>query len=191
MDLDRLRRETQQEHLATEQAMPVMAPGLTPELYIKVLLNLHQLVCGWETWTTHHAPADLTGMVQERQRGHLIEQDLLSLGAAIPQQIAPFPAEDIPGLRVGAPEFCPSFLGAMYVMEGSTLGGQHIARHLEAVFDQHPCTCNAYFRGYGHETGALWQAFREVMLALPAEDEVHAIAAAKAMFRVVRRGLAG
>jgi heme oxygenase (biliverdin-IX-beta and delta-forming) len=44
-------------------------------------------------------------------------------------------------------------LGAMYVMEGSTLGGQLIARHVELVLGLTAGQGNAHFRGHNERTG--------------------------------------
>ncbi|MFD0934978.1 biliverdin-producing heme oxygenase, partial [Methylobacterium trifolii] len=50
-------------------------------------------------------------------------------------------------------------MGALYVLEGSTLGGQVIGRHIAA---QHGITGDglAYYRAHGPRTGAMWAAFR-------------------------------
>lgn len=52
--------------------------------------------------------------------------------------------------------------GAMYVLEGSTLGGVYISRMLkqnEALQDI-PLT---FFNGYGERTGEMWKTFKSVM----------------------------
>ena len=46
-----------------------------------------------------------------------------------------------------------TLLGAMYVMEGSTLGGQLIARHVELVLGLTAGQGNAHFRGHNERTG--------------------------------------
>jgi heme oxygenase len=49
-------------------------------------------------------------------------------------------------------------LGSLYVMEGSTLGGQVISR----ILDRSPDLIGRvrYFDPYGPRTGAMWRAFR-------------------------------
>lgn len=76
-------------------------------------------------------------------------------------------------------------LGAMYVLEGSALGGLVIARHLERVLALNPGQGNAYFRGFGERTGAIWIEFCEVLQRSVAEEETETAAlAAREMFLV-------
>ena len=76
------------------------------------------------------------------------------------------------------------FLGRMYVMEGSTLGGQYIARHVEETLGIRPGEGNSYFRGYGDATGERWREFREVLKALPDTETDTVIASAREMFAI-------
>ena len=50
-------------------------------------------------------------------------------------------------------------IGILYVVEGSTLGGQHIARVLEKHHGLTPTAGAAFFYGYGEQTQSLWQDF--------------------------------
>jgi heme oxygenase len=186
MNLERLKLETRSEHLLTESAMAWMAPDLTRTQYIELLQRLHPLVRGWEKWVERNVPIDLADLVQGRQRSHLIEQDLRALGVNIANDYAKFPAERVPGLRPRKIRFRASFLGAMYVMEGSTLGGQFVAQHIQTLYGGDVGAYNAYFRGYGEKTSEMWRTFREAMAKLPSEEEANVIAAAKAMFAIFR-----
>jgi heme oxygenase len=59
------------------------------------------------------------------------------------------------------PEFTsfPHALGALYVLEGSTLGGRIILRHLETHTVDIPSDAMSFFAGHGAETGSMWRAF--------------------------------
>jgi heme oxygenase len=50
-------------------------------------------------------------------------------------------------------------LGRLYVLEGSTLGGTFIDRHLTGLLALTGVRVRA-FSPYGRETGAMWHAFR-------------------------------
>ena len=50
-------------------------------------------------------------------------------------------------------------MGRLYVLEGSTLGGAFIDRHLATVPELSGLRLRA-FSPYGPETGAMWQGFR-------------------------------
>jgi heme oxygenase len=83
-----------------------------------------------------------------RQRTHLILEDLNQPATAL--AVCP----DLPPLATW-----PQLLGAMYVVEGSTLGGQVISRQLAKA----NITLRSYFSGYGERTGPLWKAFCQLL----------------------------
>lgn len=47
-------------------------------------------------------------------------------------------------------------MGSLYVLEGATLGGQIITRHLHKTLPHAP---TRFFGGYGDETGTRWKRF--------------------------------
>lgn len=88
-----------------------------------------------------------------------LREDLLALGwnraavDALPR-CAELPA-------VGTPE---KALGALYVFEGATLGGQIISRHLENVVGLKDGAGYRYFFSYGPEVGRRWKEFGALLL---------------------------
>lgn len=153
MDLRLLREETRAQHEATEAQLPLADAELSREQYGQVLQCFYRFVHGWESWAGKHAPARLNALVAERQRSPLLTRDLEFLGIPVPADAEERQPGRFPGLPAGdqkdSPEYEAAFLGAMYVMEGSTLGGQYIARHVEDVLYLTPGEGDAYFRGYG------------------------------------------
>lgn len=51
-------------------------------------------------------------------------------------------------------------LGAMYVMEGSTMGGKIIARMIEGQAGINGPSGFSFFNGYGEDTGRMWEEFK-------------------------------
>jgi heme oxygenase len=49
--------------------------------------------------------------------------------------------------------------GALYVIEGSTLGGRHLARHLDSLLGVDGSAGRRFFLGRGPDTNAAWNAF--------------------------------
>ncbi len=186
MDLARLKAETATEHTATEETMPLMSTSLTVEDYIQVLRRLYYVVRAWDDWSDAHVPADLLPLLQNRRRAPLLQADLDTLGwktsegspAALRYAVQTMDDTAVPGDPRAV------FLGRMYVMEGSTLGGQYIARHLEQQFRLPHGVGNSYFVGYGEQTGERWRQVREVLAALPDEDAETVIRSAKNMFEL-------
>jgi heme oxygenase len=84
-----------------------------------------------------------------------------------------------------------SAFGCLYVIEGSTLGGQIISRHLRARLNVTPQAGGLFFHGYGEETGAMWKAFCSTLgaHALTLENQDPIIDAALATFRSLRQCL--
>jgi heme oxygenase len=164
---------------------------MTRAEYAGVLLRLYPVVLAWETWAGVHAPVDLKEMVAGRRRAPLLEADFAVLGVIPEGKVLRFATERIPGLAEGDVRYRTAFLGAMYVMEGSTLGGQYIARQVEEALGLEAGVGDAYFRGYGERTGEMWRTFRAVLTEVPEDAGEDLIVAAQAMFAVFGDGLRG
>jgi heme oxygenase (biliverdin-IX-beta and delta-forming) len=84
--------------------------------------------------------------------------------------------------------------GLLYLLEGSSLGGQLIARHLAATLGLTAANGAAGMAPYGAETGTLWRSFkRELDLAAmrPGFDPDAVIDAANAGFGRLDAWMAG
>jgi heme oxygenase (biliverdin-IX-beta and delta-forming) len=176
MNLERLRRETLPAHNAVEQSVPLMDDELDVGTYVSCLLKLHGIIAAWEEWAAPNAPAWIRPLLAARRRGPLLVLDLIWFGADGSGEARP----SLPEITDAA-----GLLGAMYVMEGSTLGGQLIARHVERVLGLTNGQGNAYFRGHNERTGQLWTEFCDALRTKVPDNETDTvIAAAKAMFGV-------
>ena len=90
----------------------------------------------------------------DRARAPMLEADLLTLGLDA-QAIAQLPRCD----HIFRPTDGASFMGALYVVEGSTLGGVHIARALSSLFDGPEGEGRKFFLGYGERHSLMWRGF--------------------------------
>ena len=61
-------------------------------------------------------------------------------------------------------------VGMLYVIEGSTLGGQLISKHLTKKHGITPETGGRFFGGYGENTSALWLDFLNFSASLNDDD---------------------
>jgi heme oxygenase len=174
MDIQRLKRETESDHLAVEGAFPLMHDDLSITQYICCLLQLHGMVSAWEERSFAVAPQWMLTELVARKRKKMLELDLAWFGVDNPGGLRPV----LPQIRD-----LPSLLGGMYVMEGSTLGGQLIARQLQKTLHLSEGEGNAYFRGHGDQTGPMWKEFCHVLKTKVADDETESVVlSAKAMF---------
>ena len=64
----------------------------------------------------------------------------------------------------------PTALGAMYVLEGSTLGGRYITKAVRAKLGLTPGDGCSYFASYGDRVGLMWKAFGAAVDAFAADD---------------------
>ena len=160
-----------------------MRPGLDTAQYVRCLGRMLGIVAAWEEQAAEIAPEWMRPTLVARQRKHLLKLDLAWFGAT--QQDDSRPA--LPNMKG-----VPSLLGTMYVMEGSTLGGQLIARHLEATLPLIEGRGDSYFRGHGTQTGPMWKEFCEMMkIHVPDDQTDVVVASARAMFIAFREWMQG
>jgi heme oxygenase len=174
LDIQRLRQETEADHRNVEGAVPLMHQGLNIAEYVECLQRIYGVVAAWEERAAEVAPEWLQPALLARQRRPFLERDLAWFGVT-----------EKDGGRPALPEMgnLPSLFGTMYVMEGSTLGGQFIARHVEAALHLSEGRGNLYFRGHGSRTGPLWKEFSEMLkVRIPDEQTDAVVVSAKAMF---------
>ena len=148
--LDRLRSTTRQAHVALEDRLALLQPPLRRERFILVLQGFLAFHRVWEPRTAavleHHR------VLEPRSRIALIEHDLEALGAAGSSRAdAPFDLAFLSGVSQA--------WGSLYVMEGSTLGGQFISKALRGR-DWAPDAGLTYFNPYGRRTAAMWAGFQ-------------------------------
>ena len=178
----RLRAATDPAHRALEAGLDWQARVATLAGYRDLLARLHGFHATWE-----HAIgtqlADETFLAPRRRLARLAA-DLHHLGLA-PSAIAALPrAGSVPLLGPAAAT------GALYVLEGSTLGGQLIGRHIAGLHGLSE-TGLTYYRAHGPRTGAMWSAFRIRLDAFgdDAEAEAALTGAAVATFAAMRTWL--
>ncbi len=158
MILARLRQETAALHQDVERVVDLVSPSLTLERYIDILRAFHAFFVPWEAALDAHCPASLAELWRGRQRSYRLEIDLEALESEPAASLAPM---QIPELTEGR------WLGSLYVIEGSTLGGQVISRHLEKHFGWTDGHRYSFFSGYGEDTGRQWQAVCAALESAP------------------------
>ncbi|CAN5333949.1 hypothetical protein BH09PSE6_BH09PSE6_22090 [soil metagenome] len=179
-----LRSATTQQHDALENELGLLEEPLSRDRFVVALSGFLGFHLSWEP-AIAVTLGDAAGMAQ-RTRIDLLVQDLRALGCA----------DDSIAAIAGCPEAAaladsPAHAwGSLYVMEGSTLGGQVISRRLRDVpwIPEHGLR---YFDPYGPHTGARWKETR-ALLARAAElhDPQAMTTAAVATFELLRRRVA-
>ena len=182
MILERLKQETHDLHLATEAAMPFGDPAFDKNAYIALLQRTYGFFKTWEAAALLYAEGTIAGLVRERSRLNTLTKDLAFFHRT--EYMDGMPPGYLPPMRDQA-----SLLGSMYVVEGSTLGGQLIARMLEVRLSLTNGSGYSFFAGAGPQTGKRWKAFGEVLTAWSSEHASETdliIAAARKTFEAYR-----
>jgi heme oxygenase len=150
-----LKAGTIEQHAAIERIMPFFKNDFSLGAYIRVLKAFLGFFEPVERDLRSIATRDIFGFnIDRRQRANLLRKDLLALGVT-PAETALIPRCDhLPRL-----ENVDDGIGCLYVLEGSTLGGQLIAREVQTRFGVGEKTGAGFFHGYGSQTGAKWREF--------------------------------
>jgi heme oxygenase len=176
--LSRLRSETREQHETIEKTLLLMDDDLTLEAYRRRLAQFYGFYQPVEERLFHRS-GPLAGWLslEQRRKTSLLRADLMALGGL---------ATDCLPLCTKLPRLVSSAecFGCLYVLEGATLGGVIISRHVQQKLGVVPSEGGAFFSGYGDQTGAMWQAFRSAITAFStdAEDQDVVVASARATF---------
>lgn len=148
-----LRARTRHAHDAAERAMNLQCRLASVEAYGELLIRLWSLHAAFEIELGKFAWATVGIDFDSRKRAHWLADDIDYLGRARRQPRAL--AHPIDTTAAG--------IGALYVLEGSTLGGQAILQHatrLPGVSAMHGAR---FFCGHAGKTGSMWTAFIEAL----------------------------
>jgi len=170
----RLRDATQAAHQALERDLDWEARVATLPGYRALLIRLRGFHAAYEP-AIAVALAD-AAFFDPRRRLPALDADLQALDRATPDTV---PAPAAPRL-----DGAGAALGALYVLEGSTLGGAVIGRHVARLHGEGVPL--AYYAGRGRATGPLWREFRERLDGLPEAEAAAAFAAGVATFEAMR-----
>lgn len=179
----RLRAETSVVHRELESVVDVVRPDLTVDGYRSFLvaqLGFHRPLEA--RFSRHEGLAAAVPDYPRRKKSHLLEDDLVALGMSVDQ------VRSLPQLeRLPALDSLEQMLGALYVLEGSTLGGQFLVRHVGSVLPHLVPAATHFLDAYGRETGAMWKSFRNHVAAAATQlDQDALVRSATATFAAIK-----
>ena len=159
--LSELRLTTRAEHERIERILRLTEP-MSMERYGTIVCGFHAFLRVWEPRIQAALPERLQGWFRTRRRGGFTSADVewlrsvagLDLQEPSAHAAAALPLDDL-----------AQVLGALYVVEGSSLGGRVIAPQLQRTLGVAQGRGASYFHGFGGESGAMWANFR-VLAAL-------------------------
>jgi len=151
----KLKAHTAQHHRQVEKLMPFFEATFSVEEYVRILgiflgfwEPLEQRLTAIADWQT--VGVDVSG----RCRANRLRGDLCALGVSEPNIESLPRSQSLPALAN-----VYNGLGCLYVLEGSTLGGQLIARELTRRFGIDEDSGSSFFHSYGSNVGEAWKAF--------------------------------
>lgn len=148
-----LRSWTQDAHSALEAQLGLLDQPASSEFYVHLLRRFLGFHLVWEQ-DLQAFPA-LAGELEARSRIQHLRHDLKILGLS---------EAEISSVPLCSDAHCVTAdeahaLGSFYVLEGSTLGGQVITKHLSGAAWL-PAEGLSYFNPYGSRTGEMWRSFK-------------------------------
>lgn len=154
--LARLKARTAHQHQQTEDGVDLMREDFSLEEYKNLLVTFYAFYKSYEKkMRDAQAKNPIDFNYEERLNTPRLVADLKSLGMS-DREISDIETfDDLPAL-----DSTEKIFGSLYVIEGSTLGGQYISRHLKEKFGLDETNGIAFFSGYGKDTGKMWKAFR-------------------------------
>ena len=154
MILQLLRDTTRAKHQQLEARIDLLGRDWSLKFYRALLEKFHGFYTPLEPAIFAHSQwQQFNFAVEPRRKIHWLHSDLQFLGVNAAQ------IEALPRCKyLQRPDSFARALGCAYVLEGSTLGGQIIARHLKTQLNLPPEGCR-FFTAYGAQTGARWREF--------------------------------
>lgn len=166
----RLRQATRAQHEQLERVMPSLEVA-TPAAYLALLRRQHGFYAPLEDRLLVHAgDARIAALdLPARCKAPLLARDIAVVAARLGEDdaVAALPlCEALPDVRT-----LPAALGALYVLEGATLGGQLMLRHVGASLGLDAAAGAAFYASYGAHVGPMWRTFGRTLAAVVAEAD--------------------
>lgn len=176
-----LKQQTALHHTALENALhPELEKINSTTDYAHLLKIFFGFFFSLEKKIEQHITEKTLPDIKNRRKAFFILNDLKALHeeAALPL------CADLPLITNDVEAF-----GALYVLEGSTLGGKHISHFLLKKEAGIRLVHLTFFMGYGENTGKMWKAFQGALnsLSLTEEDRSRLIETANQTFIKFRK----
>lgn len=155
---DLLKQETKVNHQQLEKLLVRQMRSInTKEGYVELLQLFYSYFGALEEKINHFI---LPHQMEEehsfqRRKTIRLAEDIKALGGIVNEKCG---EKDLPEIRSDLEAF-----GALYVIEGSTLGGRVITKMMQRQLDTESLDGFAFFNGYGDDTDHRWSSFRELL----------------------------
>ena len=165
--LQQLKQETLPYHESLERQLPLFRPDLSWGEYRTLLESFYGFYAPWEQRAVPPLQRVWPGFFDGRRKTPLLERDLQFLGSD--------PALLRTCLCLPGTDSLPALWGTLYVLEGATLGGQILTRHLTQHFSLSPEAGCSFFASYGAAVGDRWREFCHLLSSYSSPENDQAI----------------
>jgi heme oxygenase len=173
---EKLKENTKQNHQQLEKVLVGKLKAIrSAGEYASLLKLFYGYFGGLEVEINKVLDAGLLPDNAERRKTQCLANDLRYLASEVPAKAT---GDDLPALHSHL-----QALGALYVIEGSTLGGKIISKMMQQQMGLDGQALS-FFTSYGERTKEMWNTFKQVLdqQAKNAEQEAVVIAAANETF---------
>ena len=180
-----LRSATAGRHRILEGVLPLATQPLEVALYSRALAGFEIFLQAWEPRLRSALPIRLHAWLTTRSRYELVRADIESLRLRCERTRITASTEAVCIAAVNGIQLegaCARYaaFGSMYVLEGSALGGQVIAKAARDSLDIHAHNGGAYFNGFGPATATRWRSFLALLDTEVGSEPVPCAAASRA-----------
>lgn len=153
---ERLKEETKENHQSLERILiPQIKSIRNLEDYARLLGMFYSYFGGLEKKIDAAVDKELLPDYDKRRKTSAIADDLLAIGASLPDLAAD---NDLPEITDHQ-----QALGALYVIEGSALGGKIISKMIAQALGDSVQKALSFYDGYGEDTAEMWGTFKGIL----------------------------
>lgn len=168
MFTDKIKEATLEYHQQTEKILVGKMKSMrSKDDYINLLKIFYSYFGGLEQKTSRYINQENLKDYAQRRKTEAIADDLKMLGSTAPK----FAGN---GFLPKIDNYLQAF-GALYVIEGSTLGGKIISKMIQQHLHIDNGAGLSFFNSYGEHTQQMWDEFKAVLNAAVDTDKAEAI----------------
>ncbi len=153
---EKLKQNTLTNHQQLEKLLVGRMKAIrSKEDYINLLQLFYSYFGGLEQQIDQFMNADELPDYRQRRKSSALVNDITALGGV--------PAQKATGENLPAIQSIIQAYGAMYVIEGSTLGGKIISKMMAQQLGITDGKGLSFFSGYGADTETMWDTFKHML----------------------------
>lgn len=160
---EKIKAATQQYHQETEKILVSKLKNMrSANDYSNILKLFYGFFGGLEEQIGQYINSSNLKDYSERRKAAALANDLQALDNTLPPKAT---GKQLPVIENELQAF-----GALYVIEGSTLGGQIISKMVQQHLDINDSQGISFFKGYGEDTGKKWAGFQQLLNTIATND---------------------